>query len=379
MNRSFTLSIAVGLTAALGFFALREVLRYSSWSIYDLLPFLVGGVTTIAALFVMRTLGNPPPVTIQIALAGRPEVGKTVFANILFQRLMEGKTGLRFTPESETVLSAFQTLRGIGRGTWPPSTPDGSIKPFKGSISIATSPLRRILSLFGLTSGQRVINLTVGDSAGESWDQLSEVAEGEDSSRKARALLDSEFMKYVVESNALIYMVDAGLLRYKPAEALEAFNELRSTFQFLRSMSGAAKRGARYPAPILLVISKVDLLNASELRALQRISDEDDSLPPQFLRSLRELKTTVEILDSQCRHFTFGAFSAACWLDIGAGNEFEAGLRRGYFDLVDSDAIDPQWFEYLQQATAAPDELLQDVLAGTLAADRSVRGAGSRG
>ena len=108
----------------------------------------------VSVLWVARAMLRTRYYDFRIALTGQPGAGKTVFANLLYDRLMNGgDPDYRFTAESRSAIATYQAIRGISQDEWPPSTARGSV-----------------LQRDGLLRHRRaVVDLEIGDSAGQRW------------------------------------------------------------------------------------------------------------------------------------------------------------------------------------------------------------------
>jgi hypothetical protein len=195
------------------------------------------------------------PVT--IALGGSSGVGKTVFANVVANRLSEGDSELlRFVPETRTAQRIYRVITDLRNGEWPANTGTDNIERYRGTVELAHQPLAG-----RLLQGRLEFGLEVGDSAGELWDELGESASG-----GAQRLIDSSFFEYIGESSALFYFIDALALRDEPDQVADQVDDLLSTLQVLRSLE---RGGARLVTkPIALIVSKADMIGPDELSML---------------------------------------------------------------------------------------------------------------
>jgi GTPase SAR1 family protein len=169
----------------------------------------------------------------RIALTGQPSVGKTVFANLLYDQLMNGNDpDYEFTAESKSAIATHQAIRGITQDEWPPSTARGSV-----------------LQRDGVLRHRRVrVDLEIGDSAGQHWLDLS-TTDGD--SREA------DYLQWVLSAHALVHVIPAdGIGAEGFVSVLQSdLEDLRLAAQLMRSVA----RGRYMPVPILIVISKLDL------------------------------------------------------------------------------------------------------------------------
>jgi hypothetical protein len=183
--------------------------------------------------FVGRMLLRTRYYAFRIAVTGKPEAGKTVFSYLLFDQLMNGNdSDFEFTAESRSAIATYQAVRGMTQEEWPPSTVSGDVRQFDGS----------------LRHGRVVVDSEIGDSAGQHWMQLSQGSDQE-----------SDYLQWVLSAQALAHvipvdrMVDEGF----DSALREDVADLRLAAKLMRNVS----RDRHLPVPILIVISKMDLLD----------------------------------------------------------------------------------------------------------------------
>ncbi|MGN6663947.1 MAG: hypothetical protein ACTHK6_07075 [Solirubrobacterales bacterium] len=205
-----------------------------------------------------RRLTTVRRIPVTIALGGSSGVGKTVFANVVANRLSEGDSRLlRFVPETRTAQRIYRVITDLRNGEWPANTGTDNIERYRGIVELDHQPLAR-----RLLQGRLEFGLEVGDSAGELWDEL-----GEESAGGSQRLIDSSFFEYIGESSALFYFIDALSLRDEPDQVANQVDDLLSTLQVLRSLE---RGGARLVTkPIALIISKADLIESKERSMLE--------------------------------------------------------------------------------------------------------------
>ena len=201
---------------------------------------VAGVAVSIATVLTLRYLGRVQRVDFRIAITGVPQAGKTVFATILYDVLVDSSTSeVNFTPESQSIIAVYQAIRGITADRWPASTRTGSVFRYEGTIRF----------------GRRLeVDLEIGDSAGEYWIDL------EEPSGK-----NGDYLSYVVSSDAITHVipVDRLLDAERSDIAPDAREFLRRDLRDLKFASNLISSAKRGPAqrPLLVVISKMDLLN----------------------------------------------------------------------------------------------------------------------
>lgn len=174
---------------------------------------------------------------LRIALTGAPAAGKTVFANLLFDQLMGRMShGVAFTADSATAIAVYQTLRGIGSGDWPARTRDGVVFRYEGHLEFPTAP-------------RTVVDLEIGDSAGEYWIDFTQHA--------SEANPKTSYLEYVISADALVHVMDISQLasRETNLSLRQETQDLLIASQLMRAAGGRPERRR-----LLLVLSKVDLV-----------------------------------------------------------------------------------------------------------------------
>jgi hypothetical protein len=264
---------------------------------------------TSAGAFFALVLGRRAVATrtirMEIAIGGSQGVGKTVYTNVVASRLGESESSdLRFTPEARTAQQVYNTISGLRRERWPPSTSDDHIDRYRGKVELLHQPTYR-----RLVQGRLGIDLELGDSAGELWDEVAHR-----SSKGTSWLIDSTFFEYVGESSALLYFISAETVRGDPDRIADHVDDLLSTLQVLRSIESQAT--PQLAKPIAVVISKADLLNRAELAALrglfdngwassEQMSEATDlkALDRRFVASMERLERLTIVMNRQVRDF----------------------------------------------------------------------------
>lgn len=290
----------------------------------------------VAVTLLVRRIQNPVTRTVTIALAGMPRAGKTVFVNVLYQLLMEGRspTGLVFTPEAKTARAVFQTVRRLEDGLWPPATTSDGIFRYRGEIEEVRSANRILNTLRGRT----IYSLELGDSAGELWQQLGVDGRHLESDRNSPTpyLVDSTFFEYVASSTALFYFIDVSQFADNSESVRESVEDLLSSVQLIK----ASRRASGGDFPVTLILSKSDALLASETEAIYAtfrygsdfyVDDEvKRNLGPDFFESLRQVERAISVLSRISDNVGFSlvsAFDAAIEVGIIRA-DFESNFLR---------------------------------------------------
>ena len=234
----------------------------STGALIDLGIGVLVAVYLVSAVFVARRILRTRYYDFRIALTGQPKAGKTVFANLLYDQLMNGNDpDFEFTAESKSAIATYQAIRGIAQNEWPPSTTQGAVLQHDGALRH-----RRI-----------VVELEIGDSAGQHWLSLSTAANQ-----------DPDYTQWVLSAQALVHVIPADRLVAEGVDStLRAdVEDLRLAAQLMRSVS----KGKYVPVPILIVISKMDKLRALVVeQELMRIFTGTDADELKSTRSLTEL------------------------------------------------------------------------------------------
>lgn len=349
----------------------------------------VGIFLSSFASFVIFNYGTrrPPPIHMTIALAGVPRAGKTVFVNVLFKRLLEQSgEGLQFVADEQSTLKTYRAISAMNEGRWPSPTVEGDVQEYSGVVSLSQPKLREALTRVGLLPRVRAVDLDIGDSAGEQWRTFAEEddrpkPEGIDivsksvAARRAQIRAENWFL-YIARSNAIIYFLDAHLLRSDPQQSFAELNDLGKTFQRLRSGRVRLRGGSPnlFPVPFFVVMSKADLLTSRDLEMLQdiqafgNVSDvlqqaELGGTNEPYLRNLRELAAQCDTLHRQCRSFSFHIMSSACWLNVDSktAHMLELGKVPGE---ADKDSV--EWLQHVASVSTSPEQLVSSLLRAAL-------------
>jgi len=263
------------------------------------------GIGVTLALVATKSILTIRVIPTRIAIGGSHGVGKTVYANVVATRLAESDSDLlRFTPETLTAQHTYLALKELRSNRFPSRTPTSNIDRYRGTVELLRqSPASRLLQ------GRIAIELELGDSAGELWDEIADTAD----LRSAR-LIESSFFEYVGESSALLYFIPADTLKEDPEGVADQVDDLRSTLQILRSID--PERGSLLSKPVAVIVSKADLLEPGELQAVRHTLGSSPSdfnpaiLDPRFRASIERLEHLTILLNRQVRAYRGFAISA---------------------------------------------------------------------
>lgn len=187
---------------------------------------------TFAIFWLMRRVRD---IQFRVAITGRPKAGKTVFANLIFDALMnERVSDARFTASTRSMLAVYQAIRNIPDGVWPKATDVGSVSLYEGTLEARRAR----------------IDIEIGDSAGEYWLELPDEADR-----------DVGYLEYVLSANAIVHVIPIRELLAETAEAYvkSEIDDLRLAARLKRSV------GKLSSGPLLIVISKVDEVIPSDV------------------------------------------------------------------------------------------------------------------
>lgn len=219
-----------------------------SVSVRTVLIALLTGAYLFIVVLLLRHLQRTRYYDFRIALTGPPAAGKTVFSLLLYDLLMNNKLpGVEFTAESRSAIATYQAIRGLSQGVWPMATLVGAVDQYDGSLQYR----RRV-----------VVDLEIGDSAGEYWLDLSQGSSD-----------TSAYLEYVLSAQAIVHVISVESVVSKEGDAL-----LLSEARDLRLAAGLMKsvKGSNEPlSPLLIVISKMDLVGDIEHDDLMRVFKPD--------------------------------------------------------------------------------------------------------
>ena len=250
------------------------------------------------------------PVT--IALAGAPRAGKTVFANVVYQLLMEGygPNRLTFTAETKSAQAVLHTIRGISEGRWPKATMTGDVFEYKGKLE---SPKDSLITR--LVKGKSAIDLRIGDSAGETWLEVAEEYRREG----VPNLLESSFLTYITESDGIFYFIDAESVNGNAGAVKNSVDDVISCVNLLRATCTGTSR--QFTFPIGLILSKADFFSDAEIQVLRQLmlgdkefsveaSISSQGVGKEFIKSVGQLERVAHVMQRITPNFNFFLVSA---------------------------------------------------------------------
>lgn len=241
--------------ASLGALAIAFAATISSWNtaVQPVIIGVVASVLTSVAIGFARLLTLRKAIPLRLATTGQREAGKTVFANLLFDHLMNsGEHLYSFTPESRSAIAVYQAVRGMAVEDWPPATVKGSVIQYDGQIRL---------------SSRSFINVEIGDSAGEHWIALD--------ARSARAE-EADYVAWVLSAQVIAHVVSVETLRPQPGALGSQRDQLAADAEDLRLIGRLMKSagGERKRQPTLLVVlSKADLIMEGSHAAREEFSE----------------------------------------------------------------------------------------------------------
>jgi hypothetical protein len=219
-----------------------------------LLIALLAAAAVLGVAVTLRFVGRVTSVPTRIVIGGHPEAGKTVFANVSYNRLLKQSVrGVHLFPKGDTAVSVAAAIRSIEGGTWPSETEIDEVREFSGLLELRSNH-------FGwLPFTNWIFPFKIVDTPGAHWvDPKAELLERE---------LSRSLLSYAAHSKAIIYVIDIGSLNRSDLDA--AMAELVNTLYFLGDLNKKAMKGEKLDQPIAIVISKCDELSTSTLRRLQ--------------------------------------------------------------------------------------------------------------
>jgi len=308
-NQEWLLAAGVATGTIALFSGAVGLLRERSISSEVLLAIIATGIGVAFTLVATKSILTTRVIPTRIAIGGSHGVGKTIYANVVATRLAESDSDLlRFTPETLTAQHTYLVLKELRAHRFPSKTPTSNIDRYRGTVELLRqSPASRLLQ------GRIAIELELGDSAGELWDEIADTAD-----LRSAPLIESSFFEYVGESSALLYFIPADTMKEDPEGVADQVDDLRSTLQILRSID--PERGGLLSKPVAVIVSKADLLEPQELQAVRNtlgssVSDFDPAiLDPRFRASIERLEHLTILLSRQVcayRGFAISALSAA--------------------------------------------------------------------
>ncbi|MBU2971350.1 hypothetical protein KO527_18575 [Pseudoalteromonas sp. C2R02] len=237
----------------------------------SILVVLVSGLMGIYVSFIYSFLKkNPTPF--RAFIIGQPRAGKTVYLSVLFDELQSHLVKkFDFQPSgSETIEKVNNNLTSLRKGKWLPSTEVNTAFYFRARASIGSGFLKQQYTL------------EVGDYAGEHIDEFD--------SSSDMWLHKSDYFKYALSSDALMFCVDGDILFSNDIEKIEdSQSMLIGAYQMLLTES-QGKAGEKFKTPIALLLLKSDLFSSDE-EAFEQLKNKYSRL--------------LSLLTQKSKHFNF--------------------------------------------------------------------------
>lgn len=190
-------------------------------------------------LTVQLQLRTPEEVDVRVALTGGPAAGKTVLVNLIFDRLMRsGNPRIEVTANASTAIAVYQVIRSIDSTVWPARTGADNIYRYLAEIRFSRRPK------------DLLVDLELGDTAGEHWLELADRSSGSGKSDH------QSYVEYVMASRALIHVVPCD--RLNRLSDYPVLDDEVTDLIFLSQLRRGAKAGPRL-STLLFTLSKCDL------------------------------------------------------------------------------------------------------------------------
>ena len=233
------LALAATLLLSWAFLYFTKIRYHFEWFTVFLGAFV--GLIQIYVFLFLRILRRNP-VSLTIALLGHPSAGKTVYLTVLFDELQRSQVpGIRFAPYGQETVERLATdITILGKGGWLPRTESGSVFYYRAYATLTGGLVRKRFKLeIGDFAGERLGEL---DSADEKW------------------LHKTEYFKYVIQSEAVLFAIDAHKLWTGPQTLVEETqNAFVAALQILAEAKGVTEN-RKLRAPVCLLFLKADLL-----------------------------------------------------------------------------------------------------------------------
>jgi hypothetical protein len=331
----------VGLTAAIFTLLPSSLGAYAGGLGAGVVSIASLAIATVAVTYSSATLrsSRQQPMQMRVALAGAPRAGKTVYANVLYELLLDGRgpSSVSFAAETKSAQSVLRAIKRLSIGEWPVSTTWEGIFRYRGLIiRQPREPFARMLL------GKDTFDFELGDSAGEVWAELAEEYRGEG----PPSIIESTFFDYISESNVIFCFVDAGQMRDSAEATHAAVEDLISALLLLKATKGTS---IRMSIPVALLVSKADLLSEDEASAVRSVFVTRDTQPSrvtvggrklseEFVGSLNQVErlyATIQRLTSNSEAFLLSSADAA--VDARMADARSLGL-------TDHDSREPQGY-----------------------------------
>lgn len=248
MNRNkFQIFTTIGLAicvTALSFLVVERSGFLMDGQYVILTTALISTAMSFYVSFIIKTL-NKNPTTFRAFIIGQPRAGKTVYLSVLFDELQNySKNNIDFQPYgSETIEKVNTNLSLLRRGKWIPST------------EINTAFFYRARASVGKGIFKSNYTVEIGDYAGEHI--------GEFDSSSEFWLHKTEYFKYSLASDALIFSIDGDVLMSGDTEKIEESQSmLIGAYQML--LTESSKAGEKFKIPVALVLLKSDLFTSED-------------------------------------------------------------------------------------------------------------------
>lgn len=196
----------------------------------------------LASVFLDRR--KPIPDSVSISLVGPSRVGKTVFISISLDQFLTAPEAspIRLLPYgAETTEAIDSVVAQIRSGHWPPPTPSGKWFEYKARVSVRKGAYR----------GRSPPKLNVGDFPGEDIRQLVPGT--------PQWLHKSTAFRYVIDSDAVFFVIDAGFLVRSAVSELAHYDATyKAALQVLYEEKVASD--VKMEMPVGVILTKTDLL-----------------------------------------------------------------------------------------------------------------------
>lgn len=309
--RSIQYQIALGVvatTATVGALIGTLVVGKNSPWYYVIFIALIPAVFTALLVRVSYREGRTAYRKVRIALAGIPQVGKTVYLNVLFDTLQTDPTlPFGFAPSSETINRVLSVMTSLSAGKWITKTPSDYLYLYSARLSLQRA------TISGRPARGHEYQLEVADAAGE---QIGEFVPGERS-----YTAKTSYYSYTLESDALFLFIDYPAIEPSAVTVTEPAGSLsyqvNDLIFVIQAVADAAKVGPSQllDNPVAIIITKCDLdkrvrMAEKPLKTVADIATElsgtMDDLPgviSEFTdpRSRAELSRLIAVARARCK------------------------------------------------------------------------------
>ncbi|MEZ9494947.1 hypothetical protein AB4170_21450 [Vibrio splendidus] len=247
MNRRILELALMMLTIVASIFVLTSRMDFSAFD-YQYTTIIISVVSVLMgvyASFIFKFL-NRNPTPFRAFIIGQPRTGKTVYLSVLFDELQSYFSNrVDFQPSgSETVEKVNSNLNFLRKRAWLPSTEVNTAFYFRARASIGNSFFKQHYTV------------EVGDYAGEHIDEFDSSSE--------MWLHKTDYFKYALSSDALMFCVDGDVLRSGDIERIEdSQSMLIGAYQMLLTET-QSKAGEGFKTPVALLLLKSDLFDSDQ-------------------------------------------------------------------------------------------------------------------